>query len=75
MSPNLYIRKPRTKVANLLCRGVAIQTAVAYGVSNKGPWRSAKTPGIQQALNNDYLKSEGLFSLRYGWIKVHYPNG
>lgn len=68
-------RKPRTKVANLLKRGVAIQAAVACGITSKGPWRSSKTPGIQQALSNDYLKREGLFSLRDGWIKVHYPNG
>ncbi len=68
-------RKPRTKVANLLKRGVAIQAAVACGITSKGPWRSSKTPGIQQALCNDYLKSEGLFSLRQRWIKVHCPNG
>jgi RNA-directed DNA polymerase len=67
--------KPRTKVANLLKRGVAIQAAVACGLTSKGPWRSSKTPGIQQALSNDYLKSEGLCSLRDGWISVHYPNG
>lgn len=67
--------KPRTKVANLLKRGVAIQAAVACGLSSKGPWRSSKTPGLQQALSNDFLKSEGLVSLRDGWIKVHYPNG
>ncbi|PCI13145.1 MAG: reverse transcriptase, partial [Thiotrichales bacterium] len=28
-----------------------------------------------QALSNDYLKAEGLFSLRDGWIKIHYPSG
>lgn len=68
-------RKPRTKIANLLKRGVAFRWAVTCGSTGKGPWRSAKTPGIQQALSNDYLKSEGLVSLRDGWIKVHYPNG
>jgi RNA-directed DNA polymerase len=68
-------RRPRTKVANLLNRGVAIRAAVACGLSSKGPWRSSKTPGIQQALSNSYLKAEGLCSLRDGWIKVHYPNG
>lgn len=69
-------RKPRTKVANLLKRGVDILSAVACGTTSKGPWRSAKTPGIQQALSNGYLASEGLFSLREGWIKVHYtPTG
>lgn len=68
-------RKPRTKIANLMKRGVGTQWAVTCGMTRKGPWRSSKTPGIQQALSNDYLKSEGLFSLRDGWIKVHYPNG
>lgn len=67
--------KPRTKIANLLKRGVHIQAAVACGRTSKGPWRSSKTPGIQQALSNVYLQSEGLVSLRDGWIKVHYPNG
>lgn len=57
-------RKPRTKVQNLLKRGVKIQA----------PWRSSKTPGIQQALSNEYLKKAGLCSLRDGWIAVHYPN-
>lgn len=68
-------RKPRTRIANLLKRGVGIRSAIACGVTGKGPWRSAKTPGIQQALSNDYLEAEGLFSLRDGWIKAHYPNG
>ena len=56
-------------------RGVHVQAAVACGITSKGPWRSSKTPGIQQALGLKYLKSEGLYSLRDGWIKVHYPNG
>ena len=68
-------RKPRTKVRNLIKRGVAIQAAVACGTTSKGPWRSSKTPGIQQALSKEYLKQEGLYSIRKGWIAVHYPNG
>ncbi len=68
-------RKPRTKVANLLKRGVRIQAAVGCGITSKGPWRSSKTPGINQAISNEYLVKEGLFSLRNGWVKVHYPNG
>ncbi|MEI8600039.1 group II intron reverse transcriptase/maturase [Shewanella sp. PP-Sp27a-2] len=67
-------RKPRTKVQNLLKRGVRIQAAVACGITSKGPWRSSKTLGIQQALSNEYLKKAGLYSLRDGWIAVHYPN-
>lgn len=68
-------RKPRTKVRNLMKRGVHVQAAVACGITSKGPWRSSKTPGIQQALSLNYLKNEGLYSLKDGWIKVHYPNG
>jgi RNA-directed DNA polymerase len=66
-------RRPRTKVRNLMKLGVHVQAAVACGITSKGPWRSAKTPGINQALSLDYLKSEGLYSLRDGWIKLHYP--
>lgn len=66
-------RKPRTKVKNLMQRGVHVQAAVACGLTSKGPWRSSKTPGIQQALSNAYLRSEGLFELREGWIRLHYP--
>jgi RNA-directed DNA polymerase len=66
-------RKPRTKVRNLMKRGVHVQAAVACGITSKGPWRSAKTPGINQALSLEFLKSEGLYSLRDGWIALHYP--
>ena len=66
-------RKPRTKVRNLIKLGVQVQAAVACGITSKGPWRSAKTPGINQALSLAYLKSEGLYSLRDGWIALHYP--
>ncbi|WP_390901236.1 group II intron maturase-specific domain-containing protein [Shewanella xiamenensis] len=59
-------RKPRTKVQNLLKRGVRIQAAVACGITSKGQWRSSKTPGIQQALSNEYLKKAGLYSLKDG---------
>lgn len=65
-------RKPRTKVRNLMRLGVKVQAAVACGITSKGPWRSSKTPGINQALSNAYLKSEGLYELRDGWIKLHH---
>ena len=68
-------RKLRTKVANLLRLGAAKEWAMTCGSTEKGPWRSSKAPGIQQVLSNNYLKEEGLYSLREGWIKVHYPNG
>lgn len=65
-------RKPRTKVRSLMRLGVHVRSAVACGITSKGPWRSAKTPGIQQALSNAYLKSQGLVALRDGWISLHH---
>ncbi|MDP0563489.1 MAG: hypothetical protein QS721_14655 [Candidatus Endonucleobacter sp. (ex Gigantidas childressi)] len=53
-------------------RGVHVQSAIACGITSKGPWRSSKTPEINQALNNAYLKQQGLVSLRDGWIKLHH---
>ncbi|PSU43041.1 hypothetical protein C9J12_28445 [Photobacterium frigidiphilum] len=61
-----------TKVKSLLNRGVRIQSAVACGITSKGTWRSSKTPGIQQALSNAYLRSQGLVELRDGWIRLHH---
>jgi hypothetical protein len=65
-------RKPRTKVRSLMRLGVRVQAAVACGITSKGPWRSSITPGINQSLSNDYLKRQGLYALRDGWIKLHY---
>jgi RNA-directed DNA polymerase len=66
-------RQWRTKIRNLMRLGVHVKAAVACGITSKGPWRSAKSPGINQALSLDFLTSEGLYSLRDGWIARHYP--
>ena len=65
-------RKPRTKVRNLLKRGVPEKLVLSCGVSRKGSWRSSKTKGINMELSNQYLKNEGLISLRDIWIKIHH---
>ncbi len=38
----------------------------------KGGWQSAKCHGIEAALGLTYLKQQGLFSLRDGWIAGHH---
>ena len=53
--------------------GVNVKMAINCGTTSKGPWRSAKTFGINEALlffkkANDYLKKAGLESLRDGWM-------
>jgi hypothetical protein len=44
-------------------------------MSSKGNYRLAKTKAVQLALNNRYLKAQGLVSLRDLWIASRYPNG
>jgi len=48
--------------------GVSKVLAICCGISSKAYWRNAKTKGIQIALNDQWLKQQGLFSLREGWI-------
>lgn len=65
-------RISRTKVRNVMLLGVHVHAAVACGITSKGPWRSSKTLEINQALSNAHLKSQGLYELRDGWIKLHH---
>jgi RNA-directed DNA polymerase len=64
--------RPRTKIRNLIKLGLPVIAAVACGRSSKGWWRSSKSHGINAALGLKYLKQQGLFSLRDGWIAFHY---
>ncbi len=57
-------RKPRTKVRNLLKLGVPKKLAISCGITSKGYWHSARTEGIQKALTKQWLKEQGLISLR-----------
>jgi len=65
-------RKPRTKVRSLIKLGVPVKLAISCGITSKGYWRSAKTEGIHRGLNDALLARQELFSLRDGWVKIHY---
>lgn len=65
-------RKPGTKVKNLIKLGVSTKLAISCGITSKGYWHSAKTEGIQIALSNNWLKEQGLISLRDIWISLRY---
>lgn len=68
-------RKPRTRIHNLIKLGVSIKLAVTLGISSKGYYRLAKTKAVQLGLNNQYLKAQGLVSLRDQWVASRYSNG
>ena len=68
-------RSPRTRIRNLIKRGVSVKEAVSLGLSSKGYYRLAKTKAVQMAISNEWLKSQGLVSVKEQWVKFHYPNG
>jgi RNA-directed DNA polymerase len=68
-------RKPRTRIRNLIRLGVPTKLAIFIGLSSKGYYRLAKTKAVQLGINNEWLKAQGLVSVKDQWVKFHYPNG
>ena len=63
-------RLPRTRVSRLKQLGIKHEDALGFGCSRKGPWRLSKTSGLQQALSNQWLAEQGLFSLSERWSEL-----
>jgi len=63
-------RWPRTKIKHLLAMGVSLKAAIQHGTSSKSYWHMARTPAMQLALNNDWLKAQGLPSIKTLWCKA-----
>lgn len=60
----------RTKVRNLLALGVGKRQAILTGISSKSYWHLSKTKATQMAMSNDWLKRQGLISVRDLWLKA-----
>ena len=72
----------RTKVRSLMKLGVSERLSIACGITSTkvGAWKrrplsKLKTKGINIALGNDYLASQGLVSLKDIWINIHIHYG
>ncbi len=63
-------RRPRTKIRHLLAMGVGKRQAIMTGISSKSYWHLSKTKATQMAMSNDWLKSQGLISVRDLWMKA-----
>jgi len=66
-------RLPRTKIRNLLKLGTFRKVALDVGLSRKGPWRLARTLATQSGMTNQWLKDQGLVSVKELWVNIHYP--
>jgi len=63
-------RWARTKIKHLLALGVSLKTAIQHAVSSKSYWHMARTPAVQQALSNAWLKAQALVSVKDLWAKA-----
>ena len=66
-------RRCRKRVGELLKLGVSERQAVLTALSRKSYWHLARTMATQWGLNDTWLKSQGLVSIRDLWITFHYP--
>jgi len=66
-------RYARTKVRELLKLGTYRKTAISVAISRKGPWHLARTLATQTGMTNQWLKDQGLLSVKELWVKIHYP--
>ena len=66
-------RRPRTKIRSLRKLGTSLKAALGVGLSRKGPWRLARTLATQTGMTNQWLKEQGLVSVKERWVNIHYP--
>ena len=60
----------RTKIRHLRELGVNLKMAIQHAVSSKSYWHMARTPAMQMAMSNAWLKAHGLVSVRDLWLKA-----
>jgi RNA-directed DNA polymerase len=63
----------RTKIRNLLSLGVQLGTSIRAGLNRGGPWAMSRRLAAQHGMTNQWLKDQGLLSVKELWVKLHYP--
>jgi RNA-directed DNA polymerase len=64
-------RYVRTKVRNLLALGTFKRQAILTALSSKSYWRLSRTLATQSGMTNEWLKRQGLTSVRDRWMQTH----
>ncbi|WP_227498598.1 group II intron maturase-specific domain-containing protein [Synechococcus sp. PCC 7336] len=63
-------RRARTRIRNLLELGTSKRQAILTGLSRKGYWRLSRTLATHSGMTNEWLKEQGLLSIRDLWMKA-----
>ena len=59
------------KVRNLLALGAGRRAAILTPISSKSYWHPSRSVATQTGMTNDWLKAQGLVSIRALWMKAH----
>ncbi len=70
-APERPWRGSRTKICRLLALGVGKRTAILTGISSKRYWHLSRSKATQVGMTTDWLKAQGLVSIRDLWMKAH----
>ena len=65
-------KRPRARRRNLIKLGINPSEVYRASRSRKGYWRMSQNSLVRFALNNAYLKEQGVPELREIWIRLHY---
>ena len=49
-----------------------MNTAISVDISRKDPWHLARTLATQTGMTNQWLKDQGLVSVKELWVNIHY---
>jgi RNA-directed DNA polymerase len=63
-------RSLKTRIRKLMRLGVKRDDAIAHGLSSHNYFRMSRSPVVQQALSNAWLRSQGLVSVKDLWCKA-----
>ncbi|WP_338053484.1 group II intron maturase-specific domain-containing protein [Rhabdochromatium marinum] len=64
-------RGVRNRIRQLRALGTRVRTAIWTGMSSKSYWHLSRSLGTQTGMTNDWLKRQGLISIRDQWMKAH----
>lgn len=64
-------RGVRNRIRQLRALGTRMRTAIWTGMSSKSYWHLSRSLGTQTGMTNDWLKRQGLISIRDQWMNAH----
>ena len=65
--------RARNRIRNLIRLGTFERSAIIAVLSRKSYWRLSRTLATNSGMTNQWLKEQGLVSIKEQWVGIHYP--